>query len=263
MTKPFKNLYKRVNHWVRYCPPHALSSKGWRLFNREFKEKAPIRYYITHNFSRQFILPIKWKYESIRDWLRFRTYDRYHIVSTGLAPGYHDVSSQIFHINFNLLRIFVEEEQAWQTYWWSDECRNASKFVQFVENHVPFYWNFKKFNKPEMGIKHFEWASTLDDPNLPPHEQSPTQAKSAREILTLYKWWVTERPGRTELAFIDYSNQGLGEFGCFDDDFDFSAQDYRKHTEYLKKQSEQQELWDAEDQIMLERLIKIRDSLWT
>ena len=259
MYKRIKRLAKRFKSWMRFDPPGSMTSKGWRLFDKEFAEKAPIRHWFKSDFKKLVVYPIKWKYEAISGWIRYRTYDKYHIVNTGLKPGYYDVDTLMLNVNFNMLKDFVEVEQAIHTYWWSDECKNAS----WCEKHMPFYFKFYPFRRPDLGIQHLDWAATLDDPKLPPHERSDRQAADAREIKILYKWWVEERPARKEIAHLHYSNQGLGTLGCFDDDFDREAPDFKAHVKSMDQSSEQEENWRKEDTEMLIRLATIRQSLWT
>jgi hypothetical protein len=214
---------------------------------------------LTKSSKKRVILPIKWKYEAINQWIRYRTYDRYHILDTGLEPGYYDIGRQMLHVNFNMLKDFVEVEQALHAYWWSDEGKNKS----WCETHMPFYHIIYPFRRPDYGIKHFEWAATLDDPSLLPHERSEHQAIQAREILVLYKWWVYERPARAKEEYTKYNDQGLGSLGCFDDDFDKEASDYKAHRESMAARAKQEDDWEQEDENMLIRLIKVRKGLWT
>jgi hypothetical protein len=259
MHKKIARTYDKFKSWMAYNPPGSMTSKGWRLFGEEYKKVAPIRYWFAHDFLHIFVYPIKWKYRRVSEWIRYRTYDKYHIVNTGLQPSYYDVDTQMLHVNFNLLKEFVEVEQASCSYWMSDNSKNAS----WCEKNMPFYRAFYPFRRPDLGIKHFEWAATLDDPNLPPHEQSVSQAIAAREILVLYKWWTEDRPNRKEYDVPEYKNQGLGMLGCFDDDFDKDAPDYVAHNEAMTKNSTLEEDWSAEDDDMLVRLMKIRKSLWS
>lgn len=253
-----KKLFKKVKLWMDYNPPGALTTTGWRLFKEEFKQKAPIRYWITHNFRYKITLPIIWKYKDISYWIKYRTYDKYHVLETGLKPDYYSVEMQMLHVNFNLLKDFVEIEQGWNTYCWSDEYK-AVWYRKFIP-----YALLKKSRKAKYGVRHFEWASTLDDPTLPIHEQSPQQAADAREILSLYKWWVEDRPNRKEVEVRSYGNQGIDDLlACFDDDFDRESEDYKNHIEDMEKRSVQSTEWNKEDTDMLIRLIKVRNALWT
>jgi hypothetical protein len=50
------------------------------------------------------------------NWIRYRTWDRYHVVVTDMRPGYSDVDEIMFRACFALLRKYVEIElgrEAW------------------------------------------------------------------------------------------------------------------------------------------------------
>lgn len=259
--RKIKRLFHRLNSWLDYDPPGSLSSTGWRLFNKEFKERAPIRYWLMHDLRRQLYLPVKWKYERIVRWISYRTIDKYHIIDTGLPPEYYDIDTLMLHSNFTLLKNFVEVEQAWQKYCWTEEYKNSGKWIE--KKFPRIYGMFFPFRRPDLGIKHFEWAATLDDPSLPPFERSDQQAQDAREILALYNWWVKERPARKEFPSVGYDDQGLGILSSLDDDFNHDADDYKLNREIADKNRDLEEQWRDEDDAMLMRLIKIRRGLWT
>ena len=241
---------------MSFNPPGALTSDGWNSFNEEFYLNAPIRYWLDNDFKKIFIYPVKWKYQEITYWFRYRIYDRYHIVKTGLPPGYSEVDNTMLHVNFNLLKDFVEIQQATREYWSDDVSKT------WCEQHMPFYRVFYPFRRPDLGIKHLEWATTLDDPSLPPYEQSVQQAKHAREVLILYKWWVEGRPGRVAVEIHHPTNSGKSITDIFSSKFKNSPE-YRKYRDDLDKSAKQEERWDNEDDKMLVRLMKIRRGLWT
>jgi hypothetical protein len=259
-----KKYIRRFKNWMDFNPPGALSSKGWRLFKREFKQEAPIRFWVTHTLRRNTVLPIKWKWEAISDWIRYRTYDKYHVVKTGLKPQYYDKDTLMLHMNFNLLKEFVEEELSWRSWCFEDEKKEP---LTFVQKWVPLGRRFFPYNNPERGIKYLEWEATLDDPSLPPHEQSPHQAVMAREKLALYDWWINGRPGRVEIELPAHpkrkSNDTDEELDIFDDDYDRTSPEYAEYLEILDKRSEQEEQRSIEDTEMLLRLVKVRGSMWT
>ena len=245
---------------MNYSPPGALTTTGWRLFEKEFKEKAPIRYWIKENIRIRINSRLRHSVRDAKYWIAHRTYDKYHIVNTGLEPGYYGSDKRMLHSSFNILKDFVEVELASGAYHWTDEYKKAG----WIEKYMPFYRVFKPFRRPDLGVKNLEWAATLDDPSLPPHEQSPRQAKDAREILELYNWWVYARPSRKLFDIPDYSNQGLESLiPALDDDFDSSAADYQLHKKIMKKNAALEEKWKTEDTKMLVRLVKVRESLWT
>lgn len=258
MYSKIKAKIEEFKHWMAFQPPYALSSQAWSSFRKEFKQKAPIRYWLHHDFRKKFTLPIKWKYEKIADWIRYRTLDRYHILDTGLKPGYYDADTKMLHVNFNLLKEFVEVEVAWRyVMWHDDEQKEIKNFWMY--RHLPFAHRW--FRSPEHGIKHLEWEATLDDPSLPPMERSEHQAVGAREILALYLWWTKVREERTEIPFASFPK------GEDDDDifhgYDHNTDEYKAFAKSCDEREVQTEEWNKEDEEMLIRLIKVRKNLWT
>ena len=251
MIKYLKKLTHRFSRWMAFNPPGALTGAGWRNFNKEFKTVAPVRYWFHCDFKKIFIYPIKWKYEEIYYWICYRTIDRYHVVKTGLPPGYYEVGSIMLHTNFNLLKDFVEVSQAYRSYWLDDVPKT------WCERHMPFYSTFIPFRRPELGIQHLEWASSLDDPSLPLFEQSPEQAQHARETLILYKWWVNERPARKEIVIRHPKSNSDEPYDIFDP-VNRQTKEYKIYSSDLDKSIKQDNKWDKEDDKMLVRLMKIR-----
>lgn len=241
---------------MAFNPPGALTSEGWRSFDNEFYFKAPIRYWFHRDFKRIFIYPVKWKYDAVADWIRYRTFDKYHIVKTGLPPGYNEVDNIMLYTCFNLLKDFVEISQASRSYW-SEEIQKT-----WCEQNMPFYRIFFPFRRPDIGIKHLEWASSLDDPSLPVHEQSPAQAKHARETLVLYKWWVEERPNRKKVEIRHPEIKSGRPMDIFSTKVRLTPE-YKRYKSDLEKSYKQEEKWHNEDDKMLARLVKIRRGLWT
>jgi hypothetical protein len=256
MLKNIKKLYRRYKRWLGYNPPGALTSEGWFSFNQEFRTEAPIRFWFHRNFKRKFIYPFKWKYEELSYWIRYRTIEKYHQVKTGLPPGYAERDNIMLHVNFNLLKDYVEVSQAYRTYWADDIPKT------WCEQHMPFYTLFFPFRRPDLGMKHLEWASTLDDPALPPHEQSKEQAKYAREILVLYKWWVEGRPNRKKVEIRRLSTGIDDVMDMFNPKIKLTPE-YKLYKADLEKSFKQEEKWDNEDDKMLVRLMKIRRGLWS
>lgn len=242
---------------MNYNPPGSLSSKGWRLFDKEFKEEAPIRYWIKEDFKHAIIYPIKWKYRAISDWIRYRTYDRCHVVKTGLKPGYCDITTQMLNVSFNMLKDFVECELAWSRFQWESTLPWYRK-IRIVRRYIR-----ATFRDPKLGLEHLDWAATLDDPRLPPKDRCDHQAISARETRELYIWWVNTRPARKEIEIPKYKDQGLGILSPLDEDFDRNSPDFKKFEEAMKTQRDLDEEWKIEDTEMLVRLVKVREGLWT
>jgi len=246
---------KRLRSWIAYDPPYALSMSAWRLFDKEFKQKAPLRYWVYKTLPRA-LGPIRYNIRRIREWIRYRTFDRYHIVDTGLSPEYYEFEDRMLFASFNMLKDFVEKEQAW-----SYQCWNQEAYPFTRAERLPLYY-IMYYRKPELGIKYFEWASTLDASNLSPNDQCIPQAIAARETLELYRWWVDVRPNRNRDEPVRYSDQGF-ECGVLDCDFDKTAPDYVAYNRWFEDNERMESIWKDEDTEMLCRLARLRARLWT
>lgn len=256
LVEDIKHRLWRAVQWMHYSPPGALDAHGWSLFNTEFKKNAPIRYWLSTVFPNTVLYPIKYRYNAMVSWISCRTIDRRHVIKTGLSPGYYCKDTLLLYASFNILVDFVEVELARREIWSDTYCKT------FAETYIPFYRDLIPFRNPELGIQSLEWQATLDDVNLPPHEQCVEQAVNAREQLALYRWWKS-RENRPKLVLPAYSDQGLGNMACFHPDFDQSAKDFVEYNLVITARGEQEEAWQEEDTAMLIRLAKIRQSLWS
>jgi hypothetical protein len=164
---------------------------------------------------------------------------------------------------------FVEIEQAWHHCIWSDESR--TKF------EVPWWrkgWlRWRTWRSAEAGLEYLRWAETLTNEEFldddKKHLAEPTyQANSAKEIIELYTWWTEtyrNRPdpydasGWTEYCEISRAANGGKLSWSGDKSPELKAMSDAAH----EKLREIEAAYEAEDEAMMIRLIKIRGSLWT
>lgn len=226
----------------------ARSSNDWDTWKKEMKEKYPIRYFLNQDFEATFIWPITMPLQRAIDWVQYRTTKRYHIVSTGMKPGYSDVVEKMLHVNFNMLKDFVEKEK-------------AQMFNVFGANDV------YKHNDKNAGIAYLVWEMGLEDDES--WAGNKVQAKNAREQYDLYNWWTNERPFRVEsfdtpehVTYWELRNKIYGKECLFCADKDTpELKELQKAAYDLGDKLDKQ--YSEEDEAMLIRLIKIRASLWT
>ena len=187
-----------------------------------------------------------------------------------IKPGqWNDVGNRFLPCMFNELVDFVEIEQAWHYCMWNDEER--------AKYNVPWYrsgWlRLRTWRSPEAGLAYLNWASTLTNEEFldddKKSEAVPTyQATAAKEIIELYTWWTTtyrnrpdpyEASGWTEACEASrLANGGRLSFSAEKDPVLKKASD--KAHKLLQKI---EKAYEAEDEAMMIRLIKIRQSLWT
>jgi hypothetical protein len=168
---------------------------------------------------------------------------------------------------FNELVDFVEIEQAWHHCIWSDDMK--------TKYDVPWYrkgWlRWRTWRCPEAGLEYLRWAETLTNKEFieEGEKEEPTyQAKAAKEIIELYTWWTTtyrNRPDPYEASgwtaaceASRIANGGRLSFSADKDPVLKKASD-KAHKLLQKIEAD----YEKEDEQMMIRLIKIRQSLWT
>ena len=170
---------------------------------------------------------------------------------------------------FNELVDFVEIEQAWHHCMWSDDAK--------TEFEVPWWrkgWlRWRTWRSPEAGMQYLKWASELTNAEFldedKKHEAVPTyQATSAKEIIELYTWWTVTYRNRPD----PYDASGWTEYceasriangGKLSWSGDKSPELKKMSDKSHKLLQKIEKAYAKEDEEMMIRLIKIRESLWT
>ena len=192
-----------------------------------------------------------------------------------IKPGtWCDVGNRFLPCLFNELVDFVEIETAWSHIAWSDK-EDRKKY------NPPFWasgwFRWRVWRSPQAGLDNLKWQSELrhnvddgwaeGDPNI---GKLTPQAEKAIEILALYKWWKEVYPNRPDAhdasgwsEYCELKRKEHGETGL-----SFMKESSNPETRALgdvalKKTHEIEQAYDAEDEEMMIRLIKIRHGLWT
>jgi hypothetical protein len=169
---------------------------------------------------------------------------------------------------------FVEVESAWSHIAWGDKEARAKYDPPFW---AAGWWRWRTWRCPQAGIDHLDWAMSLvcdkdwgTDETSPDFGKPTSQAIRAKEIKELYTWWTVTyraRPDPHEASgWSDYCDRLREERG--DHGFGFGIKSKTPEIEDMGKRAlercgEIEAAYDAEDEEMMIRLIKIRDSLWT
>lgn len=198
---------------------------GWPVFGTE--PPAYVRY--AHNVFRKLSDAKYWLY------YRLRPSYRYHVVNTGLGPGYHDCNSIMLHGAMALLCSHIEAEGG----------------VEKLEGFT------KELMEP-------------GSEGHGPREAVERQASIQSEMLDIYRWWKVQKPideqrrdalmmelysGRDRVSFVPVDGSKLSQM--IFKEFEGSEVAMNEEFRTLEKKIEDDE------QSMLHRLIDIRRSLWT
>lgn len=264
--------------WLRGTPkPGALTSEGWDEWNTNAKNAHPFRFWLADDaldFLQTVVHYIPDRLNDIRYYVNNRYVSHSHRLTAhpkDIRPGqWCDVGNRFLPCLFNELVDFVEIEQAWHHCIWSDEAK--TKF------NVPWYrkgWlRWRTWRCPEAGLEYLHWASTLTNEEFldedKKHLAEPTyQAKAAKEIIELYTWWTVTYRNRPDpydasgwSAYCEASrlaNGGKLSFSGHKDNSELRKMSDKAHKALRKIEAD----YAKEDESMMIRLIKIRESLWT
>lgn len=236
-------------------PPHGPASLGitqWGVRDDRLKAKYPWRYWAWDTVPMWWDRNFTQRKKAVRNWLRFRTWDRYDILRLEISKDYHDPDYILFNANFQVLKDFVEIELAAMSEVSSEDDPDGDDVTGFLKSFgKKFRRNRrKKIRCGDLGLKHLEWEIA---------ETSGTQNTSAKEKKDLYLWWTQVRPARVDI----YDTALLNDDRDFDDD-SFKAIFNRPFNQNLHQARRKLEaFYEEEDEEMLIRLVKIRRSLWT
>lgn len=255
----------------------AGTSEEWDEWTTTAKMKHNFRYWLAEDglgHIQDFVNYIPDRLNDIRYYINNRWVSRSHSLTAhprDIKPGqWQDVGNRFLPCMFNELVDFVEIEQAWHHCMWSDEAK--TKFETPWWRKGWFRW--RTWRCPEAGMEYLKWASTLTNEEWleegEKHKVEPTyQAKAAKEIIELYTWWTTtyrNRPdpmdasgwsAHCDAMRVKYPDKMFSSLNSKDPADRKSSDRAHKLLQKIEKQYEQ------EDEAMMIRLIKIRQSLWT
>ena len=263
--------------WLRGTPKIKCgTSEEWDAWYKQAAENHPIRYWIAEEGLDK--LQSVWCYipERLND-ARYYINNRFVSRTNSLTahprdikPGqWQDVGNRFLPCLFNELVDFVEIESAWSHIAWGNKEDRAKYDPPFWASG---WFRWRTWRCPQAGLDHLDWAMTLTNtdwckPDDPEYGKPTGQALRAKELKELYTWWTVtyrNRPDPYDVSgWTDYCEQarilnGGRLFGS-------------KSTPELKKLSDKahkllqkiETAYEKEDEAMMIRLIKARDSLWT
>jgi len=267
--------------WLRGTPKLKCgTAEQWDDWEETAKAAHPIRWWIAEeglDYLQKFVYYIPDRLNDVRYYINNRWVSHSHRLTAhprDIKPGqWRDVGNRFLPCLFNELVDFVEIEQAWHHCLWSDDMK--------TKYNVPWYrkgWlRWRTWRCPEAGMEYLKWAAGLKvdesmavNPGDKGYGEPTYQAKAAKEIIELYTWWTTtyrNRPdpydasGWTEYCELTREANGGKLFSSLGSD----------KTPELKKMSDKahkllrkiEAAYEKEDEQMMIRLIRVRESLWT
>jgi len=261
--------------WIRGTAKlGAGTSEQWDEWRTTAQMRHNFRYWLAEealDAIQTFVNYPMDKLNDIRYYINNRWVSKSHALTADprdIRPGHwSDVGNRFLPCLFKELVDFVEIEQAWHYVMWNDE--------EQVKYNVPWWrsgWlRLRTWRCPEAGIAYLDWASTLTNKEFiqEGEKEEPThQANAAKEIKELYTWWTEtyrNRPDPYEAsgwtAVCEESRIANGGRLSWSGEKDPVLKKKSDKAHKLLQKIEKQ--YADEEEAMMIRLIKIRESLWT
>ena len=194
--------------------------------------------------------------------------------SRDIKPGqWQDVGNRFLPCLFNELVDFVEIETAWSHIAWGNEEDRAKYSAPFWATG---WWRWRTWRCAQAGLDHLDWAMTLTmgkdwgiEEDHKDYGKPTSQAERAKEIKELYTWWTVTYPNRLDphdaSGWTEYceasreANGGKMSWMSSDKTPELKKASNTAHKLLRKIEA----AYEKEDEQMMIRLIKARDSLWT
>ena len=264
--------------WVRGTKKLSVgTSEQWDEWTTAAQMKHNLRYWLAEeglSYLQDFVYYIPNRLHDLRYYINNRWVSHSHRLTAhprDIKPGsWRDVGNRFLPCLFNELVDFVEVEQAWHHCLWSDDMKN--------KYNVPWYrsgWlRWRTWRCPEAGLEYLNWAAGLKadehmgcEPGSKGYGEPTYQAKAAKEIIELYTWWTVTYRNRPD----PYDASGWTEYCEKSRELNGGKLLGSKSTPELKKMSDKSHKllqkieadYNKEDEAMMIRLIRIRESLWT
>ena len=256
----------------------AGTAEEWDEWTTAAQMKHNFRYWLAEEALGHIQDFVTWptrKLYDIKYYINNRWVTRTHALtahSRNITPGHWcDVGNRFLPCLFNELVDFVEVEQAWSHIAWGS-AEDRAKY------NPPFWatgwWRWRTWRSPQAGLDHLDWAMTLTNtdwcgPEHPDYGKPTGQAIRAKEIKELYVWWTTVYPARPDphdaSGWSDYCEAARvangGKLSWIGSDKTPELKEMCDKSHALLQEIEA--AYEAEDEAMMIRLIKARDSLWT
>jgi hypothetical protein len=263
--------------WLRGTPKLKCgTSEEWDDWEVRAKSAHPVRWWIAEeglDHLQKFVYYIPDKLNDVRYYINNRWVSRSHSLTAhprDIKPGqWQDVGNRFLPCLFNELVDFVEIEQAWHHCMWSDDAKTKFETPWWRKGWL----RWRTWRCPEAGMEYLKWASTLTNEEFleegEKHKAEPTyQANAAKEIIELYTWWTTTYRNRPDpydasgwTEYCEASRQANGGKLSWSADKTPELKKASNKAHKLLRKIEAD--YEKEDEQMMIRLIKIRQSLWT
>lgn len=267
--------------WIRGTKKlSAGTSEEWDDWTTSAKMKHSFRYWLAEeglDHLQKIVYFIPDTLYAIKYYINNRWVSRTHSLTAhprDIKPGqWQDVGNRFLPCLFNELVDFIEIEKAWSHIAWGNKETRAKYNPPFWASG---WFRWRVWRSPQAGLDHLDWEMSLtcgEDWGIakdsPDYGKPTLQAVNAKELKELYLWWTQTYPNRPD----PYDASGWSAHcdamrvkypGSFMSSLNNKDPEDRESSDRSHKLLQEIEAaYEAEDEAMMIRLIKVRGSLWT
>jgi len=266
--------------WIRGTTKlNSGTGEEWQEWEIRAKKNYPVRWWLAEeglDYIQKFVYYIPDRLDEVRYYINNRWITRSHALtahSRDIRPGnWMDVGHRFLPCLFNELVDFIEIEQAWIHVCWDEQARLKFKTPWYRKGWL----RLRTWRSPEAGLAHLDWAASLKcdetwgiEPDTENYGKPTHQALAAMELKELYTWWTETYRNRPDphdasgwSAYCDASRDENNSFWSILNN-DKTPKLREMSDKALKLLQEIEAKYEAEDELMMIRLIKVRGALWT
>lgn len=269
-------IVQALKKWFDFKVPRALGWDEWDDWHKETKAARPIAYFFCEaapSFINKTTRKMAKPFSDVRIWISNVAYGTHMMRARTLERGkWHEFGDRMLHANFGAFVDFIEIEMAGHHLACSKDAREEFQGPQWFHKPILFLLGVPQWRSEESAASFMKWEMSLDDPDAE-GEGHPPQARAAREHMILYTWWKHVRPARKDSwevsGFKKFHEEMDAKYGedstlrLFSKRKTLNAAERQEYDRLNALSSKIEESYAKEDDDMLIRLMKTKDSLWT
>ena len=265
--------------WIRGTAKlKAGTAEEWDEWTTTAQMRHNFRYWLAEeglDHLQKIVYVIPDTLYAIKYYINNRWVSRTHSLTAharDIKPGqWQDVGNRFLPCLFNELVDFIEVEKAWSHIAWGSKEDRAKYDPPFWASG---WFRWRTWRCPQAGLDHLDWEMTLTnsewcEPDNPDYNKPTLQAVNAKELKELYVWWTEtyrNRPDPYEASGwsahcdamrVKYPGSFMSSLNSKD------PADQKASNKAHKLLQKIEAAYEKEDEAMMIRLIKVRNSLWT
>ncbi len=146
--------------------PFAATMEEWKDIRERQQTEYPMWYFFHKTVPSWYRHKCR-QLKDFRNWFRYRLLPsrRYHVVKTGLPPGWYDTDTRIFHVCFQLFQFFMEKDGGIRRMDGGCDPENGPEWEK-VYSEIAILWDWWKYKRPARNVDWYSDSLTDEEVSL-------------------------------------------------------------------------------------------------